>query len=99
MLSFLADHIHRITGDLSEEVMKPKPKHGARVVRGDSWGEVLILVIDADYDGNSVPAKVQVGFHEREPQGMETARDRRSGIKIDRLAMNWHQVFLIAPRL
>src|SRR5258708_2652847 len=64
VLSFLADHNHRIkTGDLSEEVMEPKSEHGARVVRDESWNEVLNLVIDADYDGNSVLAKVRVGLH------------------------------------
>jgi hypothetical protein len=63
VLGFLADYIHRITGDLVEEVMEPKSEHCARVVRGESWNEMLNLVVDAHYDGNSVLARIQLGFH------------------------------------
>ena len=43
--------------------MELKSEQGARVVRGESWNEILNLVMDADYDGNSILAKVRVGFH------------------------------------
>ena len=43
--------------------MELKSEHGAGGIRGDSWNEMLNLVVDAHYDGNSVLAKVRVGFH------------------------------------
>jgi hypothetical protein len=63
VVGFLADHVDRIEGGLSEELMELKSEQGPRVVRGKSWNEILNLVMDADYDGNSVLAKVRVGWH------------------------------------